>query len=287
MSGRTVCLLVFTILCPLVSPARLAAWGAEGHEIICEIAWQRLTPESKKLLRNLRSGDREPGRTFADSCTWADRVRTTTHRATYPFHFVNIARGAGGIDLERDCPAFDCVSIAIRRYAVYLAREDLPRDERAEALKFLSHFVGDLHQPLHAGYGEDRGGNEISVEWYGQRAAEGEDFNLHRIWDTEILHRARASRPLSAAEIAAEISDEKAASWGDFDVEGWADESYRLAVEVAYDLPVDGKLGEDYYDRALPVVRERLARAGVRLAHLLNALADGTFHSFQRKVRAP
>lgn len=284
MSRRTF-LLLFAFLVPAAFPDRLAAWGAEGHEVICEIAWQRLEPESKKLVRSLRAADREPGKNFSESCLWADRVRNDTHRATYQYHFVNIARGADGVDLERDCPAYDCVLVAIRRYTVYLAREDMARDERAEALKFLAHFVGDLHQPLHAGYGEDRGGNEIRVRWFGKRSSDGDDLDLHRVWDREILDRAKISYPRSAAELAAEISEEKAASWKNFDVDGWAEESYRLAVDVAYDLPADKELGQPYFDRARPVVEEQLVKAGVRLAHLLNSVAAGSFESFERRAR--
>lgn len=276
MSRRTVIVLL-TVLVSAAAPARLAAWGAEGHEIICGIAWQRFTPQAKELIKDLLSADRDPERSFSESCTWADRVRDESHRSTAPYHFMNVARGARGIDLDRDCPAYDCAPIAIRRYAVYLASAERSRDERAEALKFLGHFVGDLHQPLHVAFGEDRGGNEIPVEWFGKRHSRGDGLDLHRVWDWEILNRAKLDYPHSVADLARGITESQTAARNGLDVVAWADESYLLAVEIAYDLPGDGKLGEVYFERARPVVEEQLRKAGLRLAHLVNALLDGTY----------
>lgn len=276
MPGRKALPLCLSLAGAVLLPVAAWGWGDQGHKIVCEIAWQRMTPTARALVSELRAADRTAKRSFARSCTWADRARETTHRATREYHFINVARGAGGVDLERDCPAYDCVPIAIRRYAAYLAREDLGADKRAEALRFLAHFVGDAHQPLHAGYADDRGGNDILVDWFGKPASPTDDVSLHGVWDVGILRRAGLSHARAAAQLAAEISDEEAAEWADLEVDAWVAESYRLAVDVAYDLPADRVLGTAYFERALPVVKEQLEKAGVRLAHLLDSIAAGS-----------
>ncbi|HEX9736797.1 MAG TPA: S1/P1 nuclease [Thermoanaerobaculia bacterium] len=278
-SGATV-LLAGLLLAGVVVPGRAAAWADEGHRVICEIAWQRLAGAGRALVGELLGDGAhdvgpELGRRFVDSCTWADEVHETTHRSTAEYHYLNVRRGAPSVDLGRDCPAYDCVPIAIRRYLSYLVRGETPADGRhrqAEALKFLAHFVGDVHQPLHAGYLDDKGGNEILVRWPGA----GADVNLHAVWDYWIVRRAGLAGSRATAELAAGIGAEDAARWQDSDVEGWTDESYRLAVEEAYDLPAGRELGGAYYERALPVVRRQLRKAAVRLAYLLNAIADGS-----------
>lgn len=264
----------------LLLPGPVLAWADDGHRVICEIAWQRLTRDARALVGELLGDGPEDvgprmGQRFAEACTWADHVRETTHQSTAEYHFLNVRRGAPSVDLGRDCPAFDCVPIAIRRYLTYLVRGETPTDGRqrqAEALKFFAHFVGDVHQPLHAGYLDDRGGNEILVRWPGA----GGDVKLHAVWDFWIVRRAGLAGRRAAAALAAGITAEDAARWQNADVEGWTNESYRLAVEQAYDLPADRDLGGAYYERILPVVRRQLQKAGVRLAFMLNAIADGS-----------
>ncbi len=107
-------------------------------------------------------------------------------------------------------------------------------------------------------------------------------MTLHRVWDVEILRRGGLSHPRAVPALAAQISDAEAAEWEDLDVESWVAESFRLAVDVAYDLPADRALGGEYFERALPVVEEQLAKAAVRLAHLLNSIAAGSAGSAPR-----
>ncbi len=259
----------------LLVPGAAAAWSRDGHRIVCEIAWQRLSVEGRTLVEELRAADPEPTPSFADSCVWADGARHMTHRHTAEYHYINVRRGSEGVVLERDCPAYDCIPIAVRRYSSYLACDEAPKCDplrRAEALKFLGHFVGDAHQPLHAGYPDDRGGNDIPVDWFGQT---GDDVNLHRVWDDWILRRSELSFPDTASELLAEITAEEAGEWRDLDVSGWLDESHALAVRYAYDLPGDRVLGSEYFERARPVVREQLKKSGVRLAQLINSIAAG------------
>ena len=264
-------------------PGIAGAWADEGHKIVCGIAWERLSDESRALVRELLAADRKRWRSFAHSCVWADQVKEKTHLDTAEYHYIDLPRDAGDeVDLERDCPAYDCAPIAIRRYAAQILNPETVEPaasgeiQRLEALKFLAHFVADIHQPLHVGYVEDRGGNDILVDWFGKPGTTRDDVTLHVVWDYWILRRARLSYRASTRRLAAEVTAAEAAEWRSFDLEGWAGESHRLAVDYAYDLPADKLLRSAYFERALPVVKLQLKKAGVRLAYLINSIADGS-----------
>lgn len=249
--------------------------------VVCEIAWQRLTPAAKALILRIR-GEAGMTGTFAGSCAWPDEARRSTHRSTYEYHYINPEPGADSVDLYRDCPAYDCILVALRRYALYVASEptgDRERIRRGEALAFLGHFVGDLHQPLHV-FARDRGGNDFAVTWF------GESTNLHRVWDHLILERAGIAGMPAGQRLARAIDPDLAASWMPIDILGWADESLRLARERAYDVPADGRLAESDYQKILPTVTLRLQQAGVRLAALLDALASGKADAKALRIEA-
>ena len=256
---------LFALLAPL--------WGADGHQLVCEVAWRHLTPAARTMVQQLRAGEKG---TFAESCTWADRVRPDRPE-TYNYHFVNIPAGAAGVDLKRDCgdPAKRCAIWAIKHYAIVLTDRAATTTQRQEALKFLGHFVGDLHQPLHAGRPQDRGGNSVKVSFLGNAGTAGHDMNLHSVWDSQILRRANLGWPKSADELLAGITTAQVSQWATADVIAWANESYRIAEDFAYSVPNGGLIDQAYYDRALAITRIRLQQAGIRLAHVLNEAARG------------
>lgn len=281
---------LFTALAAVLPAPAAHAWSADAHEIICEIAWQRFTPAAKKLVRSLRRADPEPGRTFAASCAWADRVRERGGRFadSAPWHYVNVPAGADGIDPRRDCPAPKrCVTWAITRFGRQLADPGRSAASRAEALKFLAHFIGDVHQPLHVGRPDDRGGNEIAVDFLGDhgRCRRGAERDLHEVWDRHILARAGERGPAAARRLAAAVPAGSAAAWQNTDVLAWANESFALCGAVVYALPGSvarcggrqfARIDEAYYARAVDVSRTRLQQAGVRLAHVIDLAARGT-----------
>jgi hypothetical protein len=262
-------------LAALVAPG-LSAWGSQGHGITCEIAWLRMQPQARQFVRGLLRG--EPRPVFNAVCTWADEVRDTTHPHTEAYHYVNIPAGAPGFDWDRDCgrPERRCIVWAIHHYAGVLADRSRPLHERAEALKFVAHFVGDLHQPLHAGRLGDRGGNDIPVRLFGDPGPRGRPFNLHRVWDAELLRRAGREWRSSAQRLHRRITPQQASEWATVDIVGWTNESFRIAEEVAYgELPPDRSIGPAYYRRALEQAEQQLQKAAVRLAHLLTQAASG------------
>ncbi|HEY0672785.1 MAG TPA: S1/P1 nuclease [Longimicrobiales bacterium] len=261
------------LLLPLQPASSAGAWGEDGHRLVCEIAWRHLTPAAKTMITALRAG--ETG-TFAESCTWADDVGDARPE-TYNHHFVNIPPRQAGLRMERDCgdPIKRCVTWAIKHYATILADGSQHRTARNEALKFLAHYVGDVHQPLHAGRLADRGGNRVKVSFFGDRGTRERPMQLHGVWDSRILRRAQLRWPQSAAELLREITTTQIAAWTNSDVVGWTNESYRLDEEFVYSVAEGSNIGHVYYTRAVGIARERIQQAGVRLAFLLNEAARG------------
>jgi hypothetical protein len=276
--------LLVAVLC---KPSAALAWGFGGHEIVCELAYRQLSEEGRRLVREIRSegGLQEPPR-FSQTCGWPDTVRDGPFSGTSNYHFLNVEEGASGPDLARDCAALDCVVAAVQRYATVVAREPgssrRDRRARAEALRFLGHFVADLHQPLHLGERADLGGNTIEVSWFGDRGDPGRPMQLHRVWDSEIIESADLESRAAVARLLARIREEEIDHGGRFALTAWAAESHRLAETFAYRYADDSRvrpgddLGEGYFLRARPVVEIQLAQASVRLARLINAAADGT-----------
>ncbi len=242
-------------------------WGKDGHQITGTIATHYLTPEAKAAIQALL-GDQS----LADVSTWADEIRSDrAYRWANPLHYSNVKPGEAEFDLSRDCPERGCVVSAINKYTGILSDKDASHAEKTEALKFLIHFVGDIHQPLHVSHAKDKGGNDIKVELFHNLT------NLHRLWDSGLIHWTKKQWTDYATELRQGITPEQLAEWSKVtDSSDWATESYKLALSHAYEVPKDGQLSEAYFDRSIPVVDNRLAVAGVRMATMLNAIfADG------------
>jgi hypothetical protein len=268
----------------LCSPPALA-WGGLGHEAICELAFRELDDTARQRVIALIRQDQE-FTTFRASCNWADRPR---QRASE--HFVNLPRDATGLD-DRECPlAEECVVSAIKDDFAVLASPNATDEEKLWALKFLGHWVGDIHQPLHAASRDDRGGNHI-------RTLGSSCGSLHTLWDRCIVEERLGMHPLAIVpELQAGITDEQRAEWLASDPADWANESFVIArkPDVGYCVMVDGTcqyaadnrefhegepervvvVDDGYLDMHAPAARQRIAMAGVRLAGLLNrALGD-------------
>ena len=173
---------VLAIVCS-ASPAD--AWGIEGHQATATLAEQQLSPAAKAAVSKLL------GHSMASVAVWADDVKDTSHQHTYNWHFVNIPSTADRYDPSRDCPPTargDCIIAALQRLEQDLGNASLPVGQRREALMLIIHFVGDVHQPLHAiNTNEDLGGNRRSIE------AIGDATNLHAAWDSGIIRASGQS----------------------------------------------------------------------------------------------
>jgi hypothetical protein len=251
---------------PVAVPA--TRWSFEGHRLICEIAWRELTPLVRERVQSLMAADPAYAG-FPESCAWADEVRRDPAYGRYTTaHYVNLPRNAVGVDVARDCADTYCVIEAIRDMMALLRDGGAPTRQRLEALKFLGHFVGDIHQPLHAGYGEDRGGNDTPVQF------DGRDINLHWLWDGVLLEQL-GFRPSDAARLHAEINPIDRTLWGEIAPERWAEESFQLVEREVYHGVRDGRLATSYVERNRYTVKRQILKAGVRLGAILNQVLGG------------
>ena len=249
------------------------AWGGEGHRVVALIAAQDLSPAAKsQITALLDSTDATSG--METYSTWADEIRPQ-RRDTAPWHYVDIEIGSAGYVASRDCPNNDCVVGQVERDISILKDRTLAKPVRAEALRFLIHFVGDMHQPLHCSDNHDRGGNQVRV------VLNGRTTNLHAVWDTPVVEALGGDPETVAADLHSRITPAERATWTKGTPEQWANECFAVAKRNVYaglagagptDAPII--LPADYTAKAAPVVAEQLERAGVRLAAVLNEVSQ-------------
>ncbi|HXS07799.1 MAG TPA: S1/P1 nuclease [Rhizomicrobium sp.] len=259
---------LFRFLLPMILlfPASAEAWGPEGHAIITQVAADNLTPAAHLRLSQILGGD-APAQMVLNS-SWADEIRNDRPQ-TAAWHFVNIEVDSNGYDQRRDCPKDNCVVRQIEREAGLLKDPRAPFAAKRETLLFLIHFVGDLHQPLHAADRHDKGGNGFMVYQERKRT------NLHRVWDQDLVEALGPDPSAIAADIEAEFSSAEKVRVMSGKPADWANETFLVgAKEIYAKLPAAGpvRLPRDYASRERAVVRQQLGRAGLRLAMLLNAI---------------
>jgi hypothetical protein len=259
----------------------LHAWGAQGHRLVGLLAADRLTPIARQNVAWLLDGQ-----TLADVASWADSITGDQVQTSY-WHYVNIPSRASGYDRDRDCPKQpgvsagsrsdrwrDCIVDRIGYWEERLGNVKLDRADRATALKFVVHFIGDLHQPLHA-LDEARGGNDVHVRVFG-RADCGDDparpspCNLHSVWDSRLIARRNLDDRQYVNALQKLIADKRFGSQPPGTPAQWAEQSLKLAAEAL--VSQDTNIDEGYYRRHIGVIDERLALAGVRLAADLNRI---------------
>ncbi len=263
--------LLVSIVClgSLLWASTAQAWGKHGHYVVAWIAYQRLEPAAKAEIDRLLATERT---TLWDAAYWPDEVARglPQYKHIAPYHYVNFVEGQGEYDATRANSNGDVVQ-GIERYAAIVGDKSKPDSDRLEALRFLSHFVGDIHQPLHAGRGADRGGNDLKVTFYNRRT------NMHAVWDSGIMDRSHTDWNGFAADLNGLIRPQDVESYiEDMNPAGWANESYRLAEDEIYDeFEPDEPLAKAFVDEKLPVVEDQLSIAGVRLATMLNRMFPG------------
>ncbi|HWA69679.1 MAG TPA: S1/P1 nuclease [Rhizomicrobium sp.] len=246
----------------LVTPGPALAWGAEGHEIVASIALGELTPQARAQVAGLLGS---PALLVHES-NWADEIREQRPE-TASWHYVDIPLAAPGYDARRDCAWDDCVVAQIDNDRRILAERGAPSALRAQALRFLIHLVADIHQPLHVEDNGDKGGNGVRVMLNAQRT------NLHHVWDVSVVEPLGFDAAAAARRIEAAITPGQRRDWAAGTAADWANEAHAIARDQIYPA-LRGRrslrLAGDYDEREAPVARLQLARAGVRLAWLLN-----------------
>jgi hypothetical protein len=289
------------------------AWGCRGHQTVADVAFQELNPHARAavlaLLPQLQMDPRVKHyctgtsiNEFVDVATWADDIREIRPE-TGPWHFIDVPLSSPEPS-PNDCPSQGCLVTAINTQIATLRSTTATPQDRAMALLFLIHFVGDLHQPLHTTTNNDRGANCLPVDFFNHLPNEGpnEAFkpNLHGVWDTELVERDMSGA--SVAQFSAHLREKYATSiptWlsGSFDLKIWISESHNLARTAAYgqlpthvqvEAPVAVNVCSDdnhvstrlaalhevidanYSGNVAPVIEVQLTKAGARLAAILN-----------------
>ena len=254
------------LLLLLLAPALDAlAWGQLGHRLVAGMAEPHLQPQARAEVARLLQGEVEP--TLTGIASWADDLRSIDPdlgKRSSRWHYVNIADPGCVFDPETDCRDGDCVVGALERQAAILADPKRSDDERRQALKFVVHFVGDLHQPLHAGRSHDRGGNDYQVNWNGKGS------NLHSLWDSGLLRSTGFDEDAWLARLRALPSPPAEALVPPHAAPLWARESCLLVGSRDF-YPPAHKVDPGYADDWLPVTGQQLRLAGERLAAVLNA----------------
>lgn len=286
--------LVVLLFCiALLNASDAMAWGQEGHKTVALIAEHFLDPAVKERVDTILAADPDDlaEHDIASEAIWADLYRdsdqNTTHERydrTEKWHYIPIQ--IDNPDIKAACygrpklpanmpasqgPANDCIIDKIDEFAVELAATQTSSRERLLALKFLLHFLGDFHQPLHVGEHHDEGGGQVNVS-----AAEFPDGTLHHFWDSEFIKRFGTDPRQVADVLISRITPRQEHKWAQGTTVDWAREAYTLSKDHAY-----GRLGQagsggrfeldnSYVEDATRVVATQLSRAGVRLAMILN-----------------
>jgi hypothetical protein len=254
----------FTAILLLLLPVPAFAWAPEGHQIVAAIAVRELTPNARARVSSLLGGKAEA--LMILEASWADEVRQQRPE-TGAWHYVNIETGSRGYAAARDCPGGNCVVAQIERDAGILSDPRAATPAKKEALLFLIHFVADIHQPLHAADHNDKGGNGTLVRLRGKR------LSLHQVWDQNVVTVMGDDSERIAADIDGQLTLQQKTQIAKGTPADWANESFALASREIYGpLPPSGRitLPPDYPARELAVTRLQLARAGLRLAAILN-----------------
>ncbi|MDZ7773241.1 MAG: S1/P1 nuclease [Balneolaceae bacterium] len=242
----------------LLLPANEAPWGQTGHRVVGEVAADHLDRPARRAVNRVL-GDTS----LAIASTWMDEIKSdSAYNHTHDWHWVTIPEGMTYAQTEKN-PNGDLVG-TLERLITELKGGGLSVRQESEHLKMLIHLMGDLHQPLHVGTGEDQGGNQVKVEWF------YEPTNLHRVWDTHMIDDSK----LSYTELTRAVnhpSRQEIRSWQEGTVRDWAHEAMELRGEV-YDLPADSSLGYRYDYENWDLLQRQLLKAGVRLAGVLNEI---------------
>ena len=259
-------LVVSSLLLLLFSPVA-TAWGPAGHRIIGAAAHAMLDPQAQAKVDEILAFD-GPGHTLEaldSACNWPDKIRDSAGwEWSSPLHYVNIPRSTPHYLTQRDCPEGLCVTAAITRFANELAKPELSLERRWQALSFLCHFVGDVHQPLHAGFRDDRGANQVNIVYRGQ------EWNLHRFWDSVVAAEKLGSEAEMITGIVTRGRPQLRDGWNPLEAIEWTEDSHALALRAAY--PEGKVISAEFADQSWQIIQSQWLNASLRLALVLNAV---------------
>lgn len=244
------------ILFSFFLPFQVFGWGVTGHRVVGDIAEQYLNRKARKEIHKLLGDE-----SLAIASTWMDEIKSDSrYDHTHDWHWVTVPESMTYDEAEKNSNGdiIQTIECIIRE----LKQGNLTKEKEVEHLKMLVHLVGDIHQPLHVGTGEDKGGNEATVVWFQDHT------NLHRVWDSGMIDEKK----LSYTELSSSInhlSKSEIKQYQSASVRDWAYESMALR-DAVYNLPEDKNINYEYAYHNYPIVEQRLLKAGIRLAGVLN-----------------
>ena len=253
---------VASVATMVVSSSALA-WGQTGHRVTGEIAQQYLSPLTQAAVAELL-----PSGSLAQASTYADEMRSEQtefwQKTASPWHYVTVPHGKHyhQVGAPKQGDAYS----ALQSFTETLKSDTASKEEKQLALRFIVHIIGDLHQPLHVGNGNDRGGNDIKVRFFWN------DSNLHRVWDSQMLEQRGLSYTEWSQWLVQDISGSDIQQWASIKPEDWMAESIEYRDEL---YPQDANnMNYQYLHQHLPTAKQRLQQAGIRIAMYLNDIFD-------------
>jgi S1/P1 Nuclease len=253
-------------LCALfVAAVVLISWGVTGHRTVGKIAENHLTPQAKAAVQELLGTA-----TLADVSTWPDEVRSQPeYKHTAPWHYLDLSLGLSYAEFQQKVENMteENVYSAVLKQEQVLGSSTSTRPEKIEALKFVVHFVGDLHQPMHVSRTEDKGGNTIQLNY------EGKGTNLHAVWDSRLLDHEGLDY-VALAEKYDRVSAKQIKEWQSDPLIKWVWESYQISTKLYAEVDAmnSRSIDDSYYQAHIDIIHQRLVMAGVRLAGMLNTI---------------
>ncbi|RVQ65995.1 S1/P1 Nuclease [Croceicoccus ponticola] len=244
----------------MTAPAH--AWGPSGHRVVGQIAADNVSGRTAAEIALIL----DDGETLAEASTWPDEQRSDPaafwQKEAGAYHYVTLPDGKSYAEAGTP-PQGDAIS-ALARFTKVLKDDKASREDKALALRFVVHIVGDLHQPLHNGSGKDRGGNEFQVTYFGRST------NLHTVWDRELVASSDYSFSELAALLESRLTDKQKIAWWNADPLMWVGES--VVIRDTIYPPADNReLGYEYVWKNWPIIEQRLTQGGIRLAAYLDA----------------
>jgi hypothetical protein len=253
---------VLASIIAILSPSAALAWGKTGHRVVGQIAEQHLNPRAKAGVKRILGVE-----TLAEASNWPDFMKSDPspfwQQTASPWHYVTVPTGKTYDEVGAP-PEGDAV-VALERYSAVIRDRKASLADKQTALRFIIHLVGDLHQPLHAGNGTDRGGNDRRVTFFGRST------NLHSVWDSGLIDETQLSYSEMAAWLNARITPVDFKAWAVTDPRVWIAESTALRDKI-YPPVGDNSLSYRYVYDNKPRLEQRLEQGGVRLAAYLNEL---------------
>ena len=249
----------FAIIFAIISTGILAL-GQTGHRITGELAQRHINSQTQIALNAILGNE-----SLAEVSTYPDEMRASSDHfwkeTQRPYHYVTVP--VGKTYKEVGAPKQGDAFYALDKYSKVIKSKSSTKQEKIDAIKLIVHIIGDLHQPLHAGNGEDHGGNRFKVKFFRK------ETNLHSVWDTQLIERRHLSFTEWTNWLDKEITAKDKKNWRSNDPAVWIEESVKIRDRI---YPKDPSISFQYQFKNMPIIQKRLKQAGIRIAYYLDEL---------------